>query len=470
MDTAGYSRNDSDDSRTDITFHFRKAGSIIKHNELKKCEIYFCPFDDEDDAAEGLLNIYWKADKILWNNFFAHYFMIYLIYIQDIVILTDEKEREKPNKITWKLLRSDYNMEGLIDQFLSSDIVRNHITMAMANDHEVSLDELKYYFTVIHTAAINVVLKWFYGIHNGALANNILPNSELKIDPDDFEKAVTSFKWDEANEDGLFRQIYRYCDNKRKEIFSSMQPWKRWLFMEFPIEYCKCLPSMIFPNWYIASFCKDCTSARNWAHYADSSRGICLIHKTHDGPYGRGLQIKTCHEYSTNKGRIIENHIEPLLDVEYTGEPTRLNFFEMLGSITHGMNDEWFQDRNGNKSAYYYGKHNSPIRDEWSQKYWHAFQKHIALKGYDWENLKEQRVVLEDDLISKYSSESERKIKYDFDELDGIIWGVRTKDEDKHEIRKIIEELCEINDRESFDYYQAVVDSSDGSIWIEKES
>lgn len=48
--------------RDDIIFHFRNADSVLKFDELKNLEIYFCPYNSEDDAAEGLMNVYWKAD------------------------------------------------------------------------------------------------------------------------------------------------------------------------------------------------------------------------------------------------------------------------------------------------------------------------------------------------------------------------------------------------------------------------
>lgn len=56
--------------------------SVLKFDELKNLEMYFCPNDSEDDVAEGLMNVYWKADEILCDNFFAQYFVVfYLHYI-----------------------------------------------------------------------------------------------------------------------------------------------------------------------------------------------------------------------------------------------------------------------------------------------------------------------------------------------------------------------------------------------------
>lgn len=114
---------------------------------------------------------------------------------------------------------------------------------------------------------------------------------------------MNAFEWDKANADGIFRVFEQFIEKiKRKVIIANDEEWKRWLLVDFPKEYFKCFPKMIYPRWYIASFCKGCTNTRNWVHYADGSKGICLIHKTHNGAFCKGLKIKICHEFSTYEG------------------------------------------------------------------------------------------------------------------------------------------------------------------------
>lgn len=340
--------------------------------------------------------------------------------------------------------------------------------MAMAKDHEVSADEIRLYLQMVHGAALSTV--WSIG-HDMKLTDDVLVKQEENIDDASIAEAVNAFKWNKANAEGVFRVFEQLIEKRESELIAAdVEEWKRWLFIDFPKEYFKYLPEMIFPKWYIASFCKDCTSTRNWAHYADASKGICLIHKTHNGPHGKGLKIKTCHELSTWEGKKYSNHIEPLLNVEYNSSLPRFNFFEMLGGITGGMINEWFHDRNGNKSSYYYGDYADSKREEWRRNYLQAYQKHITLKGVDWQDLKEQRIVLEDDgLFSSYKTLEDRKIKYDFDELEGIIWGSKIDNKVKAQIRRIMEEHCKQTGRQDFSFYQARINPSDGKIWIEKE-
>lgn len=452
--------------RDDIIFHFRNADSVLKFDELKNLEIYFCPYDNEDDAAEGLLNVYWKADEILWDNFLAHYFVVFYIYYT--LMLLSEDERKIPDQICWRQVRARFNLERLIQTFLDSQTVARVKIMAMAKDHEVSADELRLYLRIVHGTVLSTV--WSID-HDEKQVNDVFGKRKKYIDDTLLTEAVNAFKWDKANTDGFFRLFEQIIEKReREDIAANAEEWKRWLFIDFPSEYFKCLPEMVYPRWYVASFCKDCTSTRNWAHYADASKGICLIHKTHIGAFGKGLKIKTCHEISTNKGRKYDNHIEPLLDVEYNSSLPRFNFFEMLGGLTGGMIDEWFHDRNGNESSYYYGDYTDPKKEEWRRNYWQAYQKHIASKGFDWQDLKEQRVVLEDDgFFINYRTLEDRKIKYDFDELEGIIWGSKISYKLKVQIRRIVEEHCRQTGRTDFSFYQARINPSDGKIWIEKE-
>ena len=60
----------------DVIFRYRSTTALFKHLELENSEIYFCPFDEEDDVFEGTINLYWQADEILWDNFFH---IIYLL-------------------------------------------------------------------------------------------------------------------------------------------------------------------------------------------------------------------------------------------------------------------------------------------------------------------------------------------------------------------------------------------------------
>ncbi len=291
---------------------------------------------------------------------------------------------------------------------LDKPIVKLIKNLAMNKEHKVGSDELRLYLNLLHNSVIEIV-----GRINGVSVFTL----------------------------------------KEKEV----------------VDFTK-LEEMVFPKWYIASFCKNCTNTRNWAQYGDSNKGVCLIYRTHHGALGRGLRFKMCHEYSRSKGRIYNNYIEPLHNVEYSAEHPEINFFETLGNLPGKMVDEWFHDSKGNASTYYIKHDNSPDWLRWHREYWELFQKIVGYKGKDWKGLEEERIILENSMLVDYEYEpSERKIKYDFDELRGIIWGCSVKDTQKNKIRSIINELCAITGRTDFEFYQAVREPSSHEIRIEKE-
>lgn len=444
----------------ELTFRFRNISKMLEYKELENLEMYFCPFDMEDDVLEGSLNLYWKGDEILWDSFIGHYFVVfYTQYI--ILILSDDEEREIPEKINWRLFRADFNMDGLIHELLDKPIVKLIKTLAMNKEHKVGSDELRLYLNLLHNSVIEIV-----GRINGI---SVFTLKEKEVV--DFTKLEDDMNWDETKESGLFRILNQLYQNQKRKIDSQkLQDWQRWLLLEFPDKYFDVLEEMVFPKWYIASFCKNCTNTRNWAQYGDSNKGVCLIYRTHHGALGRGLRLKTCHEYSSSKGRIFNNHIEPLHNVEYSAEHPEINFFETLGNLPGKMVDEWFHDSKGNASTYYIKHDNSPDWLRWHREYWELFQKIVGYKGEDWKGLEEERIILENSMLVDYEYEpSERKIKYDFDELRGIIWGCSVKDTQKNRIRSIINELCAITGRTDFEFYQAVREPSSHEIRIEKE-
>jgi hypothetical protein len=72
-----------------------------------------------------------------------------------------------------------------------------------------------------------------------------------------------------------------------------------------------------------------------------------------------------------------------------------------------------------------------------------------------WKSEHEYRLLRTDAFFNSLKEKNARKIKYQFDDLEGIIFGCRTSDKDKISIMKIIEKKCIENNRASFDFYQA---------------
>lgn len=438
----------------DVTFRYRSTESLLGYLELENSEIYFCPFNEEDDVCEGTLNIYWQADEILWDNFFSHYILV-LGYTYLNFLMTDENERKNTTKIEWRVDRNIYKFERAIRDFLDTNTVKSVKLMAMKNNHKVQSDEMKWYLRIIHNCAFRIIIKYFVSDFT-----YIDHSKEYNIDNNElFDDAERNFS---ALNSILDNVSAEFTDN------SGIDEYCRWFLYEFPLHYYNILSEMTFPKWYIASFCKTCTDGRNWAQYGDNHRGVCLVFKTHSTTNGKGLKLKVCNEYCSTRGKIFNYHIEPLKTVNYIDSFQEFNFFDMIGTMPHAISTTWEKDRNGNISSFYKGKRTFET-DEWRKKYWMFFESIITSKGSDWTGLAEERIVLEDNMLIKYDTVETRKINYDFNDLKGIIFGYKTSEENKQKIREIIVQKCKNCDRTDFQFYKADINKENGRIIIVKE-
>lgn len=438
----------------DVTFRYRSTESLLGYLELENSEIYFCPFNEEDDVCEGTLNIYWQADEILWDNFFSHYILV-LGYTYLNFLMTDENERKNTTKIEWRVDTNIYKFERAIRDFLDTNTVKSVKLMAMKNNHKVQSDEMKWYLRIIHNCAFIIIIKYFVSdlIYIDHSKEYNLDNNELFDDAERNFSALNSI---------LDNVTAEFTDN------SGIDEYCRWFLYEFPLHYYNILSEMTFPKWYIASFCKTCTDGRNWAQYGDNHRGVCLVFKTHSTTNGKGLKLKVCNKYCSTRGKIFNYHIEPLKTVNYIDSFQEFNFFDMIGTMPHAISTTWMKDRNGNISSFYKGKRTFET-DEWRKKYWMFFESIITSKGSDWTGLAEERIVLEDNMLIKYDTVETRKINYDFNDLKGIIFGYKTSEENKQKIREIIVQKCKNCDRTDFQFYKADINKENGRIIIVKE-
>ncbi|MBZ0097898.1 MAG: hypothetical protein K8F30_02380, partial [Taibaiella sp.] len=70
--------------------------------------------------------------------------------------------------------------------------------------------------------------------------------------------------------------------------------------------------------------------------------------------------------------------------------------------------------------------------------------------------------------LNDYSDKSKRKLKYDFNDLEAVIFGIRTSMTDKIETIRIIENKCKENKITEFDFYQAYYSKKTGKVETKK--
>ncbi|MBA7556444.1 hypothetical protein ES705_49152 [subsurface metagenome] len=217
---------------------------------------------------------------------------------------------------------------------------------------------------------------------------------------------------------------------------------KQWLlYSEYPNLFVKELKKLSYPNAYLACFMKNCENTAMWGYYGDKHSGVCLIYNS---------KIDGDENYLVMNGKNIK-----LSKVDYGNKSPEINFFESLGRITmYAIDSQWYTDYKGEKSYYknIFDGHTS--EEEWRKKYWNVFQNSFQVKFDEWKDEEEYRLVLPDTLNSRAEKES-RKLRYNFKDLEGIIFGYKTSMKVKQKIISVIEEKCKEEKREIFNFYQA---------------
>lgn len=124
---------------------------------------------------------------------------------------------------------------------------------------------------------------------------------------------------------------------------------------------------------------------------------------------------------------------------------------------------EWFQDDLGATSPladHLFGKEN----EQWRKSYWDRFEIQLLRKLPDWEHEHEYRIILSDILGIHETSEG-RTFSYDYDTLDGIIFGINTSLSNKLKIMHIIDKkIGERSIRNNFKFFQAKYSPRTGRI------
>ena len=83
-------------------YRFRSIENLLgKNKELESQEIYFAAQEQLNDPMEGFLDIFWKGDKIVWDNLLKHYLMcLETLYFSNLF--------EMKKTFTLRLLKNSY--------------------------------------------------------------------------------------------------------------------------------------------------------------------------------------------------------------------------------------------------------------------------------------------------------------------------------------------------------------------------
>ena len=123
----------------------------------------------------------------------------------------------------------------------------------------------------------------------------------------------------------------------------------------------------------------------------------------------------------------------------------------------------WYTDEEGNTSECASHIRSDGVEDEWFERIWDQFHDGITIKTKDWKYEQEYRLTLRG-IPGHYDDEESRKIPYEFSSFKGVIFGIKTSDEHKSSIIKIIQRKCKEHNRTDLKFYQAYYSPETGDI------
>jgi hypothetical protein len=450
---------------------------LSDYSELENQELYFADLSQLNDPMEGFIDFVWKGDKILWTNLLRNY-LICLESITALASLVDDAYIFTKNDIPIFKTFEDYPtqmykdlFDKICSRFFKNNIIIRYITFLSNRDKAINRTELKCHLRSLHLIAFTAIIKEHKNAGLNSYKNIKLPNLSPIID---LLKLWEQHKIEERPEllDILFQAqigiqnqlnlitLYNQKEEKRGKI-------KSFVLIEFPDKYVDKLVELAYPNPYIACFTTKCDDSALWGYYADNHKGVCLKFRTNENNKEHYINLGTTIGYGSN-GKIKGSASFRFEKVKYVKKYPELNFFKSLGKQSvYILEKYWYSNVSGEYTKLITHLDSENKRNRWHSQYWKNHLKCLTIKLPDWKKECEYRLVL-DDFMEMHKEVKDRKLKYSFNDLEGIIFGCRTSTEDKLQIMKIIEKKCKENNRKEFDFYQAEFNPIMGNLKINK--
>ena len=446
-----------------LLYRYRTLKHIFEYKELENQEIYLSPIQQVNDPMEGYRNIIFKGDKIVWKNLFKHYLMC----LFEIIILNDISRKELNNSFTIKDVHylSIGSFYGnvylqslcicLYDKFFS--IFDEEIEQISKQKHNITLDELSIYIYDIHCFTIELI--YCITRHNN---EDTIENNKI-ITKNNLNKSIEYCKNNYQNKE----KIVLFKLNKTS--FKKIGEKNKFIEEQFIHEYIKILKKLVIPNELIACFSDNAKNFLMWSHYADSHKGICLIFNTYIQN-----ELPTINLRLNNSNKYTINSFYP---VRYGLYNKTVNFFKNIHSTTQSVyRNFWYIDffnKNKSNKSKYYHEDVYDIYDDKSIKEYNLNNKYltrylknmqsILFKLKDWKDEREYRLVSHD-FANNITSNNGEIYKYNFNSLNGIIFGTNTPFEEKISIINIIKNKCIKENRKNFNFYEMQIDETSGKL------
>lgn len=450
----------------DLLFRFRNTAALLGSDpkkggfqELEKEEIYFARPEELNDPMEGLTDVFWQGDDVLWENQIRHYVLTFVWYFG--LWFVDNTEPFKPLRMQGGMSREDLPSDTyrtIVDAACSTIFAIPEVQGLPARLSKASFavrrHGMRTMLMLLHPFVLDAVFQQLFkhGIYPQEMPSMADPSqadsllqaldrvpSDHGATPDvaeDFAETVGKISTD-MNEQMLLITLANGGDRSAK--------WAD-LMASFPARYIEAAVRDLHYNpWRTACFSRNCSNASMWGVYADGHRGVALVFRPTLKDERRTLRL------SGMLGTGHPGYDFQVAPVEYGSRPAPIDFFLSLGRLPMAkLKDNWFTSGAGETSARWTEVQGD--LDAWRERHLANSPARRSWKHDDWAHEEEERLVAS----TPFNDDpAEAPLKYEFSQLEAIVFGMRSSMEDKQHILRIVREKCLAAGRKHFRFFQA---------------
>jgi hypothetical protein len=457
-------------------YRFRPTSALLGgFHELENQEIYFAPARQLNDPLEGYKDLFWQGDEIVWKNFLRHYV---LCLLQAILRTLEhgEEYRVTEDTLPVEMIVDDLQpkvrtlYDGVCDQMFSDAEMSQLPELLSQRTSRIRRNELLTLLWPLHFRLFKIVCTTLQPEGPFHAIDAYFRNREERpLRLQQSFAALNAFDAKHHEEPEVVEAMTeKFYSTVEQTIFirnfngMDQQHGPAWnvIASSFPEVYLNSLENLAYGVWYTACFVAEPTQAAMWSIYGDSHRGACLKFKT--TTLASGTQALTLRHASAIDGTgtvQYEYGPQPFQEVQYADRYAEIDFFRSLGTLIPRQLAFWYRGDGGVMSAT--GRLTGT--DEWRKQYWENFHTTVTTKLKDWQHEREYRITLQSHTVD-LSILSERKLRYRFEDLQGVIFGMKTTAEDKIAIARILQVKCEQTGRSDFEFHQAYYSRITGRI------
>lgn len=445
-----------------MLYRFRSTGRLLTDGELENHYFYFASPSQQNDPMEGYVDYFWKGDYIAWLGLFKHYAWQVFMTMLTIPLKPEVADLYKLHLAQTEIHVKETRLPELrtqIEKVISSDRhITNLATVLGKSEKEFSGSELQMLLLFPHKLALHYAYQTLQKI-----------GIELFLNPKNIEH-LFAIEVAHRGIDDVSMIIEREGENfsaicdVANHAFDSVKLISQinaiqsacpadykttvFLFADFCENYVRQVPRLSYPDWYCVCFNTDISNPALWGYYADGHKGVCLVFKNEPKDGMRLTEMQ-------NGGRV--DHF-PIHKVNYGTAPVRVDFFRSLGRLFGDERSHWLMHE-GAKSQVLIDIFSQETA--WRDEFYSTNTNRLLIKSSAWEEEKEYRMVL-DDMWENHNEA--RKFSYEFSDLDGIVFGIKTPTAEKVRIIETVRSLCQAGQRDTFNFYQAVYNTASNKI------